>query len=99
MLGIVGFLGGYLDKKFSKDSRITIILMVILATFVYEIGKYSANVILYNQELEILAFTKILLVETIYHVIITIIMQPLIKKAGYYMENVFKSKNILTRYF
>lgn len=99
MLGIIGLLGGYLDKKFSKDSRITIILMVILATFIYEIGKYSANILLYNQELEILAFTKVLLVETIYHIIITIIMQPLIKKSGYYMENVFKNKNILTRYF
>lgn len=99
MLGIVGFLGGYLDKKFSKDSRITMILMVIFSTLIYEIGKYIINVIMYNLPLEALAFIKILFVETIYNIIITIIMQPLIKKAGYYMENVFKSKNILTRYF
>lgn len=99
MLGIVGFLGGYLDKKFSKDSRITMILMVIFATFIYETGKYSINVIMYKLPLEILPFIKILFVETIYNIIITIITQPIIKKAGYYIENVFKSKNILTRYF
>lgn len=99
MLGVVGFLGGYLDKKFSKDSRITMILMVIFSTFIYETGKYAIFVIMNNLDAEIFAFLKILFVEIIYNVILTIILQPLIKKAGYYMENVFKSKNILTRYF
>lgn len=99
MLGIVGFLGGYLDKNFSKDSRITMILMVILTTFVFEAGKYIINIMMYSIPLELLEFSKLLFVEIIYNVILTIIFQPLIKKAGYYMENVFKSKNILTRYF
>ena len=99
MLGIVGFLGGYLDKKFSKDSRITMILMVILATLIYEVGKYGIYIIKDNMPLEIGAFSKLLFVEIIFNVILTIILQPLIKKAGYYMENIFKSKNILTRYF
>ena len=31
MLGLIGFLGGYLDKNFSKDSRFTLILMIIAA--------------------------------------------------------------------
>ena len=36
MLGIVGFVGGYLDKNFSKDSRATIMFMVMGATFLFE---------------------------------------------------------------
>ena len=99
MLGIVGILGGYLDKKFSKDSRITMILMVVLSTLIFETGKYIINIIMFNSPIEILAFIKILFVEIIFNVILTIILQPLIKKAGYYVENVFKNKNILTRYF
>lgn len=99
MLGIVGFLGGYLDKKFSKDSRITMILMVILTTFIYELGQYGINIIMNKMPLELWAFSKTLFVEIIYNVILTIIFHPLIKKAGYYMENIFKTKNILTRYF
>ena len=98
-LGIVGFLGGYLDKKFSKDSRITIILMVIFATIAFEVGKYAISIIINSITPEILPFGKLLFVEIVFNVIITIILYPLIKRAGYYMENVFKSKNILTRYF
>lgn len=99
MLGIVGFLGGYLDKKFSKDSRITMILMVTFTTIAFEVGKYAINIIINTITPEILEFTKLMFVETIFNVIITIILYPLIKRAGYYMENVFKTKNILTRYF
>ena len=72
MLGIVGFLGGYLDKKFSKDSRITMILMVILATLIYEVGKYGIYIIKDNMPLEIGAFSKLLFVEIIFNVILTI---------------------------
>lgn len=99
MLGIIGFIGGYLDKSFSKDSRITMILMVVLSTAIFEIGKYIISMIIYQIPGEILPFLRLIIVEIIYNVILTIILYPLIKKAGYYMENVFKSKNILTRYF
>ena len=99
MLGTVGLLGGYLDKKFSKDSRITMILMVALATSAFEIGKYIINIAMFNLPIEVLEFLKILFVEIVFNVILTIILHPLMKKSGYYMENVFKNKNILTRYF
>ena len=35
MLGVVGLIGGVFDKNFSKESRITIIIMVIVSTFLY----------------------------------------------------------------
>lgn len=31
-LGVIGFLGGYLEKNLSKDSKITVMLMVIVAS-------------------------------------------------------------------
>lgn len=99
MLGVVGFIGGYLDKKFSKDSRITMILMVIFATVAFEVGKYGISIVINSITPELLVFGKLLFVEVVFNVILTIILYPIIKRAGYYMENVFKSKNILTRYF
>lgn len=99
MYGIIGFMGGYLEKSFSKDSKLTILLMVIIATFIFEIGKYLISIIMYKLPIEILPFLRLIIVETIYNVILTIILYPLIKRFGYYMENVFKNKNILTRYF
>lgn len=99
MYGMIGFIGGYLEKSFSKDSKLTILLMVIIATFIFEIGKYVISIIMYKLPIEILPFIRLIFVETIYNVILTIILYPLIKKFGYYMENVFRNKNILTRYF
>lgn len=99
MLGIVGGLGGILDKNFSKDSKMTIILMTIAVTAIYEIGVYILNSMIMSINIEIIPFIKILLIEIIYNTIITIIFYPLLQKAGYYIEDAFREKQILTRYF
>lgn len=99
MLGVIGALAGIFDKNFSKDSRITIILMTIGATAIYELGSYILNYFIISATIEIIPFMKILLIETLYNVIITIIFYPLLQKAGYYIEESFKGNQILTRYF
>lgn len=99
MLGIIGFLGGYLDKNFSKDSRITIIVMITLSTVIYEIGSYILNYFINSVYIDIFSFIKILLIELIFNAIITIIIYPLIMKFGYKIEDYFKENKILTRYF
>ena len=99
LLALVGFLGGYFDNNFSKDSKITIIIMVVGVTFAYEFVKYLINVFIFKWNLELIAFFKILFIELIYQFLITIILYPLMRKIGYEIENVFKGNNILTRYF
>lgn len=99
MLGTIGTIAGILDKNFSKDSRMTIILMTILVTAVFEIGFYLLNCIIISANIEILPFIKILLIETIYNVILIIILYPLIQKAGCYIQEAFRGKQILTRYY
>ena len=98
-LGIVGFLAAVFDKNFSKDSRITIILMVFATTTIFETVVYFINYVLYSCNIEIFNFVKILIIEVIYNILITIIMYPLIQKFGYYIENEYKGNKILTRYF
>ena len=99
MLGIIGLLGEYLDKNFSIDSRVTIMLMLAGCTIIYEVGCYIFNLITLELNLEIISFIKILLIETIYNLIIVIIIYPLLQKLGHLLEETFKTKNILTRYF
>lgn len=99
MLGIVGGMGGILDKNFSKDSRMTIIVMTIGVTTFYEVGMYIMNHFVIGTTIEIIPFIKILLIENLYNVLITIILYPLFQKAGYFIEDSFKGKQILTRYF
>lgn len=99
MYALVGAIGGYFDKNFSKDSRMTIMLMVIGTTLLYEIGNYVISIMRLSIQIEVLSFVRVLLIEIIYNVIITIILYPLIQKVGYKVEDIFKGQKILTRYF
>lgn len=99
MLCIIGYLGSYFDKNFSKENKLTIILMTIGATLIFELGLYFINSIILDFDREYLYFFKILIIEIIYNILLTIILYPLIQKTGYLLERTFKRNNILTRYF
>ncbi len=99
MLGLVGLLGEYFDKNFAKESRVTVMLMVIGSTILYEIGIYGFEVIKYSLSPEIQEFIFILGIEVLFNTLLTIILYPLIQKLGYKAEEIFKSKRILTRYY
>ena len=98
-LTLVGFIAILFNKNFSKDSRITIMLMVFGSTVIFEVIKYFICYAMYSVNVEILNFIKILVIETIFNLILTIIIYPLIQKFGYYIENEYTGNQILTRYF
>ena len=98
-LGIIGILGEILSKNFSKDSRYIIMLMVGISTAIYEISVYILTMLRTEATIEIIPFLKILVIEILFNTLITIIIYPIIKKVGYYVENLFDDKFILTRYF
>ena len=98
-LATIGVISGILDKTFSKDSRLIIILMGSLCTIIYEILLYFMQYIVFGINLEILPFINMLLIEIIYNILIIIILYPLMKFTGYEIENEVKGDKILTRYF
>ena len=73
--------------------------MTIGITIIYELGVYLLNSIIIHSVVEIVPFLKILLIETIYNVFIVIIFYSLLQKGGHYIEEIFREKKILTRYF
>ena len=99
LLAIIGLFGEYLDKNFSKDSRVTIIVMSAVSTVIYECFTYALNIFQYGVMLELLTFTLTVLVEVLFNTMLIIIIYPLLKKLGYYLEEQYKGKRILTRYF
>ena len=99
MLCAIGYLGSYFDKNFSKENKLTIMLMVIGSTLVFELGTYFINSIILDFHREYLYFIKIVVIEILYNVLITIILYPLIQKSGHSIENEYKGSVILTRYF
>lgn len=95
----VGFMGGYLDKKFSKESKMTILLISTIVTAVYEFVAHIYSVIAFSVEFNIGTFLYVLAIELIYNAFLIVIFYPLIQKAGFYVEDEFNNKNVLTRYF
>lgn len=99
MLTIIVSLVAYLDKNFSKDSKITIILLVALGTIVYEVGYYVLNIFIFKFAAEISEFIKLLAIEMIYNVVLILLFYRLLRKLGSKVERIFKEKTLLTRYF
>ena len=98
-LALIGIIATLFDKNFSKDSRITIMFMVFGSTVIFEVVSYFINFVMYSVNVEILNFIKILLVEVVDNILITIIIYPLMQRFGYFIENEYKGNRILTRYF
>lgn len=97
---LIGATGGiFFVKNFSKESRITIMLISIAMTFICEFIAYVLRIIILNANVEIYAFLKIISIEIIYNVILIIILYPLIQKFGNWLENTFTEDKILTKYF
>ena len=99
MLGLVGLIGGIFDNNFSKDNRVTLITMVIVSTIVFEVGSYILSYFIYDNYIQILPFVKILAIECIYNILLTIILYPLIQILGSKIEEEYKGDKVLTRYF
>ena len=99
MLCAIGYLGSYFDKNFSKENKLTIMFMVIGSTFIFEFGTYFLSSIILDFKREYLYFIKMVVIEILYNVLLTIILYPLIQKLGYVIDRNFKKQNILTRYF
>lgn len=99
MFAIIVILADIYDKNFSKDNRMTIMIMVASTTFIFELGIYILNVLKLSIPLELISFIKILIIEVIYNAILTIIIYPIIQNLGAVLEEIFKEQKILTRYF
>ena len=98
-LALIGIISGILDKTFSKDSRLIVLLMGSICTIIYEVVLYFMQYIGIGINVEILQFIKILFIEVIYNIIIIIILYPIMKVTGDEIENEIKGDKILTRYF
>jgi rod shape-determining protein MreD len=99
MFCLVSIIASYFDKNFSKESKLTIMTMVVGMTVICETCNYLLNALILETPVEIVSFIKILLIEVLYNGILTIIFYSLFLKLGYKLEKQFKQKNILTRYF
>ena len=98
-LGIVGYVGELLDKNFDKNNLLTLLAMVAIVTFGYELVNMFYIIVRNGLNFNIFIFLIMIIVEVFFNVLLVIIFYPLIKKIGHYFEEVFKVKRVLTRYY
>jgi len=98
-LGVAGIIGGILDKSFSKESRLTFMMMTILTTIICESINYALQIIVLGVNIEIINFMNIIFVEIIFNAIIVIILYPLIQKTGNKIEEIFTQRKSLMKYY
>ena len=98
-LGIVGHVGELLDKNFDKNNLLTLLAMVAIVTFGYELVNMFYIIVRNGLNFNIFIFLVMIVVEVLFNVLLVMIFYPLIKKIGHYFEEVFKVKRVLTRYY
>lgn len=99
MLGMAGALGGILDKSFSKESRITFMIMTMFVTILCEFISYTIQIFIIKAQPAFAAFMRIITIEALYNAILVIIFYPLILKLGEKTEEAFsKSKSLIKFY-
>jgi len=98
-MGTVGLLGAILDRNFSKENRITLMFMVFITTLIWEVITYILQILVCNMQIEVIAFLKIIIVEIIYNLIVTIIIYSSFQRFGNYIENIFTEDKTFIKYF
>jgi rod shape-determining protein MreD len=98
-LMITGFLAGILNKNFSKESKLTIMIIVMSLTFLCEVISYLLQLIMLQVQPEIMIFVRIVLIEMLYNVLIVIIIYPIFQNYGSTVERIMTEKKILTKYY
>ena len=99
---LAGFIGNALIFGWSGTTifcGICMLLMVAGSTILIETIVYLYTSARYLIPFQILGFTKIVLIEVVFNILLTIILYPLIRKTGCFLEDTFKKRKILTKYF
>ena len=99
MLSIICLLNGKMEKRFTKESRITQMVITFICTIIFEIGIYILKLAFLHIPLETLPFLKILIVEASYNCILCIIFYSLMLKIGKILEDIYKERKRTGFYF
>ena len=66
---------------------------------IYEIGMYLVSIARFQIDVELPNFIFNLLVENLFNTLLIIIFYTGIKRLGYYIEDNYRGRKFLTRYF
>lgn len=94
-LAIVGLASEFLDKNFSKDNRITVMFLTSILTLLAEVVTYVLQILFCGVEIQLLEFTKVIVIEIIYNIFLIAIIYPAFLALGNKVEGDFTVKSFL----
>lgn len=96
---LIGYSGYFLQKRFPKDSKITIIIMSSITTAIYEIIRVIYRYMFFSSTIGFVAFIYTLAIELVFNALLITILYPLIHKVGLLIDEAFNSNETITKYF
>lgn len=88
-----------LNNIFKNETKISSLIKILIASFVFEITIYLLTMFLSKSTLEIKLFTKILLIEISMNILLTIVLYNPLKIFKENIKGLYSKSNIYTRYF
>lgn len=96
---LIGYAGEFLQKRFPKNSKITLIIMTTITTGVYELLRVLYRYMFYSSHIGFIQFVIMLSIELLFNALLIIILYPIINRAGMSIDDTFNGNDTVTKYF
>lgn len=93
---IIGNLSQTINKNISNENKITLLINIMAGTVLYEMLNYFYMCFKFSNKIEFITFSKIVAIEVFFNIIITIILYPIIQKAGNILKKIFEKDNMFS---
>jgi len=91
---IVGIIVGYLNNKYNKENRISLVYITIIATFIFEFIQYIVYALSFKIYSNVFYFFKQVVISSILNIVIVFIVYSLIHNLiGYFDSRLKKDLN------
>lgn len=71
---LTGITAGFLNHNFSKENKLSMVMLTLIVTLIFESGIYFCNIILRQFEFQLLSFLLILILEAAYNMLLTVLL-------------------------
>lgn len=70
---LLGYISGKIQNKIAKDNRLGYVILISASTIIFELVRFNIGLMFLNYEFELLYLIKVILLEIIYNIFLTII--------------------------
>lgn len=96
---MIGYFGEILQKRFPKNSKITLIIMSSITTGIYELLRICYRYMFFSSHIGFVQFIITLSIELLFNALLIIIFYPIIHRFAVTVDDTFNGNDTITKYF